>query len=133
MKQNVNELENNIYFWQKLDTLLLSGKLVIDRPKDSAHPDYPNMIYPVDYGYLKDTLSSDQEPIDAFRGSKRTNQVTQIAVAADILKKDCEVKLLIGCTEEETIEVMKMLNGTEFRKAILVRRGTNSPFWAESE
>lgn len=47
MKQTVKELENNIYFWQKLDTLMLSGKLVIDRPKNSAHPDYPNMIYPL--------------------------------------------------------------------------------------
>ncbi|WP_420537277.1 inorganic diphosphatase [Ileibacterium valens] len=133
MKQTVKELENNIYFWQKLDTLMLSGKLVIDRPKNSAHPDYPNMIYPVDYGYLKDTLSSDQEPIDAFKGTIRTNQVTQIAVAADILKKDCEVKLLIGCTEEETLDVMKMLNGTEFRKAILIRRGNSAPSYAESD
>ncbi|MEY8380091.1 Inorganic pyrophosphatase [Erysipelotrichaceae bacterium NYU-BL-E8] len=112
---------------------MLSGKLVIDRPKNSAHPDYPNMIYPVDYGYLKDTLSSDQEPIDAFKGTIRTNQVTQIAVAADILKKDCEVKLLIGCTEEETLDVMKMLNGTEFRKAILIRRGNSAPSYAESD
>lgn len=133
MKQNVKELENNIYFWQKLDTLMLSGKLVIERPKDSAHPNYPEMIYPVDYGYLKDTLSSDQEPIDAFKGSLRTNQVNQIAVAADILKKDLEVKLLIGCTDEETLAIMQMLNGTEFRKAILIRRANSAPAWAESE
>lgn len=133
MKQNVKELENNIYFWQKLDTLMLSGKLVIERPKDSAHPNYPEMIYPVDYGYLKDTLSSDQEPIDAFKGSLRTNQVNQITVAADILKKDLEVKLLIGCTDEETLAIMQMLNGTEFRKAILIRRAKSAPAWAESE
>ncbi len=133
MKQNVKELENNIYFWQKLDTLMLSGKLVIERPKDSAHPNYPEMIYPVDYGYLKDTLSSDQEPIDAFKGSLRTNQVNQITVAADILKKDLEVKLLIGCTDEETLAIMQMLNGTEFRKAILIRRANSAPAWAESE
>lgn len=133
VKQNVSELENNIYFWQKLDTLLLSGKLVIDREKGKPHPEYPNMIYPVSYGYLQDTLSSDQEPVDAFKGSLRAGSVGAIAVTADILKKDVEIKLLIGCTEEETIEIMKMLNSTEFRKAILIRRGNGAPFWAESE
>lgn len=133
MKNHCNELENNIYFWQKLDTLLLSSTLVIERPKGVAHPKFPNMVYPVDYGYLKDTFSSDHMAIDAFQGSIHTMQVQAIAVAADILKKDCEIKLLIGCTPEETEEIMQVLNSTENQKAILVRRGNSAPSWAESE
>ena len=40
------ELENNAYFWQKLDTLVLSSTMVIDHKKNTSHPNYPNLIYP---------------------------------------------------------------------------------------
>ncbi len=36
-----------------------NSEIVIDRPKETAHPKYPNFIYRVDYGYLKDTSSMD--------------------------------------------------------------------------
>lgn len=32
----------------------MSGKMVtvtVDRPLGSVHPEYPNVVYPVDYGY----------------------------------------------------------------------------------
>lgn len=48
----MSSFENNAFFWQKLDTLYLSSKLVIDRPRNTCHYKYSNMIYPVDYGYL---------------------------------------------------------------------------------
>lgn len=37
-------------FWQALDELIRTSEIVIDRPRGSAHPRYPEMIYPVDYG-----------------------------------------------------------------------------------
>ena len=92
----MQQLENNAYFWQKLDTLLLSSSCTIDRPKGSAHYKFTNLIYPVDYGFLSDTFGSDQKPIDVFKGSIATNNVDAIAITADILKKDCIVKLQIG-------------------------------------
>lgn len=129
----MKELENNAFFWQKLDTLFLSSKLVIDRPRHTAHYKYSNLIYPVDYGYLSDTTGSDQSPIDVFRGSVKTNQIQAIVVSADILKKDCEVKLLLGCNEEEEHEILQFLNQTEFQKAILIHRGNDVPEWAQNE
>ena len=91
----MNAYENNAFFWQKLDTLYLSSRLVVDRPKGTCHYKFSNLIYPVDYGYLNDTSGSDQAPIDVFRGSNNTTLVQSVAVCADILKKDCEIKLLI--------------------------------------
>ena len=129
----MNKLENNAFFWQKLDTLFLSSKLVVDRPRNTAHYKYSNLIYPVDYGYLSDTTGSDQAPIDVFKGSMKTTQIGAIVVSADILKKDCEVKLLIGCSEEEEYEILEFLNQTEFQKAILVRRGNEVPEWAQND
>ncbi len=44
----MQQLENNSYFWQKMDTLLLSNDCNMDHPKGSSHQKYPNLIYPVD-------------------------------------------------------------------------------------
>ena len=129
----MNTLENHAFFWQKLDTLFFSSKLVVDRPRYTVHYKYSNLVYPVDYGYLSDTTGSDQAPIDVFKGSQKTNQVGAIVVSADILKKDCEVKLLIGCSEEEEHEVLEFLNQTEFQKAILIHRGNEVPEWAQND
>lgn len=129
----MKELENNAYFWQKLDTLLFSSNCTIDRPKGSTHYKYSNLVYPVDYGYLTDTTGSDQKPIDVFQGSNPAFKVDAIVVSADILKKDCEVKLLVGCTEGETLEILKFLNQTDYQKAILVQRGVEVPFWSSND
>lgn len=129
----MNTFENNAFFWQKLDTLFLSSKLVVDRPKNTCHYKYSNLVYPVDYGYLTDTSSTDHSPIDVFKGSQKTSLVQSIVISADILKKDCEVKIIIGCTEEEEHEVLAFLNQTEFQKAVLLRRGNEVPEWAQND
>lgn len=131
---SMKELENNAFFWQKLDTLMFSSDCTIDRPKGSTHFKYSNLVYPVDYGFLSDTTAgSDQDPIDLFKGSIPTHTVDAIAVSADILKKDCEVKLLVGCTEEEILDILRFLNQTEFQKAILIRRGAETPIWSTND
>ena len=131
--ENMKQLENNAYFWQKLDSLYLSSSVVIDRPKNSKHPKYEDMIYPVDYGYLTDTLSTDGSQIDVFFGSDESKKINSIAVSTDIIKRDCEIKLLIGCTDEEEAEVLHMLNVSENQKAILVRRSSDTTTWSEED
>ena len=71
--------------------------------------------------------------LNVFKGSIATNNVDAIAITADILKKDCIVKLLIGCTEEETMRILEFLDQTEFQKAILVRRGNDTPSWSNND
>lgn len=39
--------------------------LIIDRPLGSKHPKY-NFIYPLNYGYIPNTISGDNEEIDAY-------------------------------------------------------------------
>ena len=38
----------------------------IDRPLGSHHPEYPDMIYPVNYGYVKGLMAGDGEWQDAY-------------------------------------------------------------------
>ena len=127
------ELENNVYFWQKLDTLVLSGEVIIDRKKNSSHPTYPNLVYPVDYGYINDTRSQDNEGVDCFVGSGKKEEAQAVIVAVDILKKDIEIKIVLGCTHDEEEAILRFMNQTDFQKTIVVRRGNELPAWSESD
>ena len=129
----MTNLENNAYFWQKIDTLFFSSKCVISRPSGTTHPQYSNLIYPVDYGYLQDTLNSGQEGIDVYKGSKSVWFISTLVIAVDILKRDVEVKLLVGCTPQEEDTILRFLNQTDFQKTILVRRGVEIPSWGNSD
>jgi len=111
----------NVEFWNAIDELVNHSEIVIDRPKGTAHPKYPNFIYQVDYGYLKDTSSMDGAGIDVWVGSGAT-KIDAIMCTVDLMKNDSEIKILIGCTEEEKAIVYKTHNETEFMKGILIRR-----------
>ncbi|MBE6647087.1 MAG: inorganic pyrophosphatase [Ruminococcaceae bacterium] len=110
-------------FWEMVDKLVSSGKVVIDRPKGSFHPRFPSIIYKVDYGYLDNTYSMDRGGIDVWIGSLAERKVTAIICTVDLMKKDSEIKLLIGCTEEEINTVYEFHNDSELMKGILIRRG----------
>ena len=108
-------------FWKALDELVSNSEIVIDRPRGSAHPRFPDFIYKVDYGYLKDTTSMDGTGIDIWVGSG-DKKIDAIMVIVDLMKKDSEIKILIGCTEEEKLEVYKTHNETQYMKGVLIRR-----------
>jgi len=40
--------------------------VIIDRPIGSSHPDYPDHIYLVNYGYVPNTISGDGEELDCY-------------------------------------------------------------------
>ncbi len=109
-------------FWNKLEEILLTAELVIDRPKGSAHPKYPAFIYPFDYGYLKNTCGGDGNEIDVWRGSRKEILLDGIICTVDILKMDTEIKLLVGCTDDEQNSIVEFINRSEFMSAFLVKR-----------
>ena len=108
-------------FWNALDELVNTSEIVIDRPKGSAHPRFPDVVYRVDYGYLKDTSSMDGAGIDVWVGSGQKT-VDAIMCIIDLIKRDSEIKILIGCTEAEKMEVYQTHNETQYMKGVLIRR-----------
>jgi inorganic pyrophosphatase len=108
-------------FWTALDKLVSESKIVIDRPKGSRHPKYQDFVYPVDYGYLENTSSTDGGGIDIYKGSDG-DYIDAIICTIDWLKRDSEIKILIGCTEEEKMSAMPK---SEYMKGILIRRQNN--------
>jgi len=93
-------------FWQGLENLITTNSIIIDRPKGKPHPRHPDMVYPLDYGYLENTTASDGGGIDVWMGSLQTKLLTGILCTFDKIKRDAEIKLLIGCTQED-IEIIR--------------------------
>lgn len=112
----------NEAFWNALDELVASSRVVIDRPRGSAHPRYPSCIYPLDYGYLQNTASMDGGGIDVWLGSDPARRLDALICTVDLLKRDSEITLLLGCTEEEKCAALRHHNDSESMKGLLIRR-----------
>lgn len=123
------EYENNAYFWQKVDTLFLSSGVTLFRKKGDVHPVFANLIYPTDYGYVNDTNSVSGDGVSVYAGTGNRSIITALIVAADILAKELDVKVLVGCSEQETDDVLRFLNQTDYQKTVLIRRGSQIPSW----
>ena len=60
--------------------------------------------------------------IDVWVGSDKEKKVDAIMCIVDLMKRDSEIKILIGCTEEEKRLVYQTHNESENMKGILIRR-----------
>ena len=115
----MNSSDNS--FWETLDSLVNNSEIVIDRPKGTTHPKYPDFIYKVDYGYLKNTSSMDGAGIDVWVGTG-DKRIDAIMCTVDLMKRDSEIKILIGCTEEEKQLIYQSHNESPYMKGIMIRR-----------
>lgn len=110
-------------FWSELDKLVIACPFQIERPKGSRHPKYPDFIYPVDYGFLSGTTSNDGAEVDVWQGSDPKKLVDAVICTVDMVKKDAEVKILVGCTEDEKRAIHEVMN--QDMGGLLVRRNEN--------
>lgn len=108
-------------FWSYLDQLVAASRVVVDRPRGSTHPRYPELVYPLDYGYLEGTCAADGGGIDLWVGSSGVGSVQGIVCTVDLLKRDTEVKVVMGCSESELQQILALTNSGAMR-GILVRR-----------
>jgi inorganic pyrophosphatase len=95
--------------WPGWARLIDAHGLTIDRPFGQPHPAFPHIVYPLDYGYINDTRSSDGEPVDVFVGSAATGLVGLI-LAADYRQHKREPKLLYHCTAPEVYTAHGFIN-----------------------
>jgi len=109
-------------FWPFADAFVAEAELVIDRPKGSAHPRFPQIVYPVDYGFLRGTRAIDGDGVDVWRGSLDEVRVTGVIASLDLTKRDGELKLLVGCTADEIDTILAFHNQAVFIAGTLTRR-----------
>lgn len=75
-------------------------KVIIDRPLGSKHPKH-NLIYPINYGYIENTISGDGKEIDAYIiGEFNPVKIYEGYVVAIIERKDDNEDKLVVCKEK---------------------------------
>ena len=114
---------DNAAYWQALDTLVQSKRIIIDRPKGSRHPRFADFVYPMDYGYLAETISADGHETDVWQGTSGSGRIDAIACTVDLNKMDAEIKLLVSCTPEE-MDLIHEKHNEAGMHAIVIRRDT---------
>ena len=105
--------------WAGWDALITRNGFTIDRPHRSVHPSFPEVVYPIDYGYVNGTRSSDGEEVDVFVGTHAGGGLVGTALTRDRRRGKREFKLLYRCTPEEVYLVHGFLN---FAPALLEAR-----------
>ena len=95
--------------WDRWEHEIRARGITLDRPLHSRHPAFPEIIYPIDYGYVNGTLGTDNEPIDIFVGTSDHGLAGAI-VTVDFRKGDVEVKLLYNCDAREIYLVNGFIN-----------------------
>jgi inorganic pyrophosphatase len=108
-------------FWEHLDQLVAESHIVIEVSKGGYKGD-SELVSPVDYGYLKGTSSMDGSGIDIFVGSDPGRRIDSIICTIDLVKRDSEIKALIGCTEEEKYAIMQLYEAYPRMRGLLIRR-----------
>lgn len=114
-------MKTDFVFWQTVDRLVAASEVCIDRPQGTPHPHYPDFIYPLDYGYLKDTAAMDGGGIDVWRGSLPGGRVVGVICTVNLDKRDAEIKLLVGCTPDE-IALALATHNTGAQAGLLILR-----------
>ncbi|HEU0296005.1 MAG TPA: hypothetical protein VFR47_24915 [Anaerolineales bacterium] len=103
-------MEPDTTFWQEITQLVTVTPINIDRPKGSRHPRYPDVIYPLDYGYLEETSAADGGGIDVWIGTLGARTLTGILCTFDTLRRDMEIKILLGCTDAD-LQIIRQFHG----------------------
>lgn len=103
-----------------LERQALLGRAVtveVDRPFGSTHPDHPDIIYPVNYGYIDGLPASDGEWQDAYvlGMTKPVKRFFGVVIAVIVRENDTEDKLVVappGCIFDQA----RILELTHFQE-----------------
>lgn len=113
-------MNKNCDFWNLLNKLVNESEIIIDRPKGSKHPKMKDIIYPIDYGFLKGTKSMDNSGIDLWKGSNTNVEINGIFCTIDLWKKDSEIKIIIGCNNDEIEIIQNFYDKMDTLKGLLI-------------
>ena len=116
------KMTQNEAFWTLLDKLVAENQLIIERPRGMRHPIFPDKVYPLDYGFLEGTRSTDNAGIDVWRGGTPGLGLVAVIVTVDHLKKDVEIKLLLDCSQEDIHLIQCFHNASSEMQGILLER-----------
>jgi inorganic pyrophosphatase len=111
--------------WHAWEVAIRAYGIQIERPKGTAHPRYPDMIYPIDYGFVPNTMGDDGYEIDIFAGTEATG-LSAMLVTHDTLKGDNEIKLLWNVSSQEIAILNNFLNAGSMFSDVIWRHESSS-------
>ena len=102
-------------------------KVIVDRPLGSYHPEYREMYYPVNYGYIEGIIAADGEEQDAYILGihEPVKEFTGKIIAVICRKDDVEEKWIVApehCSFQKE-EIMELVSFQEkyFQSEIIVQ------------
>ena len=91
-------------------------KVVMDRPLGSKHPDH-GFVYPINYGYIPNTVSGDGEEIDVYIiGEFEPLESYEGYVIAIINRKNDNEDKLVVCKDFNRYNKDQVMALTEFQE-----------------
>ena len=91
--------------------------VTVDRPLGSYHPEYGDMYYPVNYGYVEGIIAPDGEEQDAYiLGVDKPVKIFTGKIIAIVHRKDDVEEKWVVCPEDQTFskeEIMKQIDFQE--------------------
>ena len=95
----------------------------IDRPLGSKHPKF-NYIYPINYGYIPDTISGDGEELDAYIIGIDTpcEEFTGVCIAIIHRLNDNDDKLIVLPQELKNITDKEIQEATNFQEKYFISK-----------
>ena len=91
--------------------------VTVDRPLGSYHPEYRDMYYPVNYGYVEGIIAPDGEEQDAYiLGVDKPVKIFTGKIIAIVHRKDDVEEKWVVCQEDQTFskeEIMKQIDFQE--------------------
>ena len=83
-------------------------KVIVDRPLGSYHPQYKDLYYPINYGYIEGLIAGDNEPQDVYiLGVNQPIQAFEGEVIAIIHRLDDNEDKWVVANQSYTIEEIK--------------------------
>ena len=107
--QSLRPLMRDHMQWAVWTRRIHKNGITIERPRATAHPNYPSVVYPLDYGFVNDTFGTDGDALDVFVGRGTTGLVGTL-LTTDHRRQDREVKLLYDCTPEDIYTAHGFIN-----------------------
>lgn len=92
-------------------------KVTVDRPMGSYHPEYKDMYYPINYGYIEGILAPDGEEQDAYiLGIDRAVEEFEGRIIAVIHRYDDAEEKWVVAPDGKTFTVEEIKAQVAFRE-----------------
>ncbi len=134
MKDCYASLLQKNFPWDRWERLILAEGVELDRPRSTPHPLYPEIIYPMNYGFICNTISSDGEGVDVFVGSG-LDRLVGLIVTDDFRQGDREIKLLWRCLPSEVYLAHGFINfdRSKLKGRLILRFGMETLWKMQAE